>query len=114
VDQQHSNTAGRNGCHYVLVPEDFICFRSETNFAMAMSEIDSFIWKFKKLLHSGNNAHLEIRSEAGKATVNLNAEAEISFKPQFQSRNGPSAHQRHPFISRWKFVTQQYIINFSH
>ena len=60
-----------------------------------MSEIDSFIWKFRKLLHSGNNAHLEIRSEAGKATVNLTAEVEIPFKPQFQSRNGPARQRRH-------------------
>ena len=59
-----------------------------------MSEIDSFIWKFRKLLHSGNNAHLEIRSEAGKATVNLTAEVEIPFKPQFQSRNGPARQRR--------------------
>ena len=31
---------------------------------MAMPEIDSFVFKFKKLLHSGMNATLEIKSEA--------------------------------------------------
>ena len=44
---------------------------------MVMSEIDSFFWKFKKLLHSGKNAQLEIKAEAGKALVKLTAEVDV-------------------------------------
>ena len=58
---------------------------------MAMSHLDSFIWKFKQLLHSGMNAKLEIKSEAGKATVNLTAEVEPMPR---QSRNGPARQRR--------------------
>jgi hypothetical protein len=79
-----------------LAPEDLICFRSETKFAMFMSEVDSFIWKFRKLLHTGKNACLEIKSEGGKAFVNLSAEVEIphNSKPHSQSRNGPARQRR--------------------
>ena len=58
---------------------------------MAMSQLDSFIWKFKQLLHSGMNAKLEIKSEAGKAIVNLTAEVETMPR---QSRNGPAWQRR--------------------
>ena len=58
---------------------------------MAMSQLDSFIWKFKQLLHSGMNAKLEIKSEAGKAIVNLTAEVETMPR---QSRNGPARQRR--------------------
>ena len=61
---------------------------------MFVTEIDSFIWKFRQLLHSGKNACLEIKSEGGKARVNLTAEVEISLKSQHQSRNGPARQRR--------------------
>ena len=78
-----------------LVPEDFNYFRSE-NPTMVISELDSFIWKFRKLLHSGKNAELVIKSEAGKAIVKLSAEVEIPpEKPHVQSsRNGPARQRR--------------------
>ena len=63
-----------------------------------MSEIDSFIWKFKQLLHSGKNAHLEIKSEAGKAFVHLSAEVDVQQHEQqllrAQPRNGPARQRR--------------------
>ena len=61
---------------------------------MAMSEIDSFIWKFKKLLHFGMNATLEIKSEAGKAVLKLTAEVDVLPQPHIQSRNPPSSQRR--------------------
>ena len=39
---------------------------------MARAEIDSFILKFKRLLLSGRDATLVIKSNAGKAEVSLN------------------------------------------
>ena len=41
---------------------------------MAKWEIDSFILKFKNLLLSGRNATLVLKSNAGKAEINLNVE----------------------------------------
>ena len=66
---------------------------------MAMSEIDSFIWKFRKLLYSGKNARLEIKSEAGKAVVTLTAEVDVRdetpiHEHHVQSRNGPARQRR--------------------
>ena len=61
---------------------------------MAMPEIDSFIGKFKNLLHLGINAHLEIKSEAGKAIVKLTAEVHVCPKHPAQSRHGPSRQRR--------------------
>ena len=58
---------------------------------MAMSHLDSFIWKFKQLLHSRMNAKLEIKSEAEKAIVNLTADVEPMPR---QSRNGPARQRR--------------------
>jgi hypothetical protein len=60
---------------------------------MAMSEIDSFIYEFRYLLYSGKNARLEVKSESGKATVNLTVEVEIPTKLRYQAWNG-SARQR--------------------
>ena len=60
---------------------------------MAMPEIDSFIGKFKNLLYLGVNAHLEIKSEAGKAFIKLTAEVDVCPQHPAQSRRGPS-HQR--------------------
>ena len=61
---------------------------------MAMSEIDSFFWKFKKLLHSGKNAQLEIKSEAGKAVVKLTAEVDAFPPDHARFRNGPARQRR--------------------
>ena len=66
---------------------------------MARAEIDSFILKFKNLLLSGRNATLLIKSNAGKAEVNLSVElGEIPPPPDQQhfqrSRNGPSRQRR--------------------
>ena len=58
---------------------------------MAMSQLDSFIRKFKQLLHSEMNAQLEIKSEAIKTIVKLTAEIETF--PE-QSRNGPARQRR--------------------
>ena len=60
-----------------------------------VSEIDSFIWKFKQLVHSGMNAHLDIKTEAGRAIVHLTAEVDVHVPPpQQHSRNGPSRQRR--------------------
>ena len=59
-----------------------------------MSEVDSFIWKFRKLLHSGMNAQLEIKSEAGKAVIKLTAEVDIAPSHETKSRNGPARQRR--------------------
>ena len=61
---------------------------------MAMSEIDSFIYKFRNLLYSGKNARLELKSESGKATVNLTVEVEIPTKPRYQAWNGTARQRR--------------------
>ena len=61
---------------------------------MAVPEIDSFICKFKQLLHSGMNAHLDIKTEAGKAIVTLTAEVDVHPHHRVQSRNGPSRQRR--------------------
>ena len=63
---------------------------------MAMSEIDSFIFKFKNLLITGKSATLTIKAEAGKATVNLAAEVDVppfGFARQ-PARNGPARQRR--------------------
>ena len=38
---------------------------------MALSELDSFLFKFKNLLHAEENATLTFKSEAGRAQVTL-------------------------------------------
>ena len=48
---------------------------------MAGYEIDSFVLKFKRLLFAGNNANLTIKSEAGKALVNLSVDVDITLQP---------------------------------
>ena len=47
---------------------------------VAMSEIDSFFIKFKQLVYSGKNAHLDVKSEDGKAIVHLTVEAHVQHK----------------------------------
>ena len=67
---------------------------------MARTEIDSFIVKFKSLLLSGRNATLEIKSNAGKAEVNLRVElGDVSCPPaqhphHLRPRNGPAKQRR--------------------
>jgi hypothetical protein len=67
---------------------------------MAKMEIDSFIAKFKSLLLSGRNATLQIKSQAGKAEVNLCVElGDVSHPPAQHPhhqwhRNGPSRQRR--------------------
>ena len=63
---------------------------------MAMSEVDSFFFKFKQLLHSGRKAHLEIKSEAGKAVVHLTAEVDVNEDDHHraQPRNRPARQRR--------------------
>ena len=61
---------------------------------MAMPEIDSFIGKFKNLLHLGVNSLLEIKSVAGKAFIKLTAEVDVCPQHPAQSRHGPSRQRR--------------------
>ena len=62
-----------------------------------MSDIDSFIWKFRTLIHSGKNAQLDVKYEAGKATIKLTAEVEIlPSDPPHRYRHGGPAQQRRP------------------
>ena len=66
---------------------------------MARAEIDSFILKFKRLLLSGRDATLVIKSNAGKAEVSLNVVlGDVPPPPNQQhlrqSRNGPSRQRR--------------------
>jgi hypothetical protein len=62
---------------------------------MDHSEINSFISKFMGLLKSGKNANLNIKSEAGKAFINLNVEVQVEpFVPRHKPRNGPARQRR--------------------
>ena len=64
---------------------------------MARAEIDSFILKFKNLLLTGRSATLILKSNAGKAEVNLNVEVGHVHPPSGQhqkSRSGPSRQRR--------------------
>ena len=62
---------------------------------MAKREIESFISKFMGLLRTGKNSNLNIKSEAGKAFINMYVEVkdEPSTWP-CKSRNGPSRQRR--------------------
>jgi hypothetical protein len=65
---------------------------------MALSEIDSFVLKFKNLLHSEKDAKLSFKSEAGKVEVVLSVElGHVQFAPippQRYPRNSPSRQRR--------------------
>ena len=63
---------------------------------MAHSEIDSFVMKFKQIMHSGKKVDLNIKSEAGKAVINLTVEVDVPLQPQrsAQPRNGPARQRR--------------------
>ena len=61
----------------------------------SVAEIDSFFIKFKTLTLAGTNASLTIKAEAGKATVTLSAEVDVtSFQPSFHHVRGGLARQR--------------------
>ena len=66
---------------------------------MAMSELDSFVIKFKNLLSSGRTASLLIKAVAGKAEVKLEVKlGDALVQPPLhehyhqRSRNGPAWH----------------------
>ena len=63
---------------------------------MAHSELESFVNKFKALLHSGTNATLSLRSEAGKASISLSVEIEPKETSRLNrpARNGPARQRR--------------------
>ena len=57
---------------------------------MVKMEIGSFIFRCKSLLLSGRNATLLIKSDAGKAEVNLTVELpDVSLPEHLQHRRGP-------------------------
>ena len=61
-----------------------------------MSKIDSFFFKFKNLLSSGKSANLTLRADAGKATITLAVEVEVSqnVKQNNLTRNSPSRQRQ--------------------
>ena len=68
------------------------------------SEIDSFILKFRNLVHSGRNANLTFESKAGKVIIKFDVDlGRLPVVPQYSSqppsyrprtRNGPSYQRR--------------------
>ena len=75
---------------------------SEENATMALSELDSFLLKFKCLWKTGYDAHLDFDTKAGEAWVGLRVRLgrvhgpleQLFPKPQTRSRNGPSRQRR--------------------
>ena len=66
---------------------------------MAVSEIDTFYFKFKNLCVAGINATLTLHSEEGRAQVTLNADLGhlrpgVGPKQQPHGRNGPARVRR--------------------
>ena len=63
-----------------------------------MSEIDSFIYKFKHLWKSGRSASLSLKSDAGKAQVTLHVDLDdpqlLPVQHPVRSRNGPARQRR--------------------
>ena len=61
-----------------------------------MLEIDSFYVKFKNLLLSGKDANLNVKAEAGKASVQLTVEVDVSPHTLFtpNARNSSSKRRR--------------------
>ena len=59
----------------------------------AVSEIDSFYFKFRNLLISGQSANLTLRSEAGKASLSLTVKVELPRHVQ-ASQHARSRHSR--------------------
>ena len=62
---------------------------------MALSEIDSFVFKFKNLLYLEKDATMTFKSEAGKVSVCLSVELGHALSsPRRTPRNGPSRQRR--------------------
>ena len=64
---------------------------------MAVSELDSFVLKFKNLCLARSNANLTMKTHAGKVTVCLQVELDgLPPPPQMplKTRNGPSQQKR--------------------
>lgn len=63
---------------------------------MVLPEIDSFVFKFKNLLHLEKDATLTLKSEAGKASVTLSVELGhvLSDSLLRNPRNGPARQRR--------------------
>ena len=62
---------------------------------MALSEIDSFLFKFKNLLYLEKDATMTLKSEAGKVSVCLSVELGHALSsPRRTPRNGPSRQRR--------------------
>ena len=69
---------------------------------MALSELDSFLLKFKCLWKTGYDAHLDFDTKAGEAWVGLRVRLgrvhgpleQLFPQPQTRSRNGPSRQRR--------------------
>ena len=66
---------------------------------MTVSELDTFYFKFKNLLLAGKNATLTLKSEAGRAHVNLDVDlghllARAVPQQPHQVRNGPARMRR--------------------
>ena len=72
---------------------------------MDISELDTFIQKFKQLWHSVVDAHLDLHTHAGQAWVNLHVrlghapgplhlQPQSNLPPKPKSRNSPSRQRR--------------------
>ena len=66
---------------------------------MEVSELDTFIVKFKQLWYSGHSAHLDIDTHAGHAWVGLRvrlgqAPGPLHHQPPKKTRDGPSRQRR--------------------
>ena len=58
------------------------------------SEIDSFIFKFRNLVHSGRNANLTLESKAGKVSVKLDVDLGcLPVPPQYHRQPPPQFHR---------------------
>ena len=63
---------------------------------MAVSELDSFLLKFKHLLHAGLKASLNVEAENGEAFITLKVGLGQVPPPQFHFQRPPSQHHRGP------------------
>ena len=71
---------------------------SDELFTMAYSELDSFFFKFKNLLHAEKDVTLTLKSEAGRALVTLTLDLGHVHSGHAQlprgHRNGPARERR--------------------
>ena len=82
----------------ILLTKTLIQKKNDT---MAMSEIDSFVFKFKNLLITGRNTTLKFESKAGKAEASLHVDLGAPLPPSLLRhhhhhgpRDGPSRQRR--------------------